>query len=550
MKKYCLRYLFEKIIFSAVCLCTVLFVSCLIPYINYDDGNASRRRNTESKGTLEIKKNNEYPYNSLSYKIKIGETYKFRISFPDWSPIPTKVDVWYEGAAQAWQKDVPVVEEYSNRYVTFTVDNIEPHKNYNFYVKVGDVQSNSLESLRIYQKDQSIDAELISSYEKEVKFKLTFNNYDKVPSKLVCYSLLKGSDDYQEKEASVVDGIAAVDLSELNDAVQPQVVNVYFCDRNCDDAKEWVNSNEVEGIILKPQFYIYAAANKDNPDSVVYGYRGKNQKINIEFYDFETAPDKVDVFKDDEILLTDVAVENGSIQFPVENSWSLRNASYFTLKSGEYESNKLKVKIRDYVTLEENKKNTYVGDDFVFKLDCGGLADDEIPETINITIKQRQGESNEEVTVVDNEEVALENLTVTIPTSYEMFESGYITVTATVGEKSVKQQVYTLEDKMFIKPEGSTNYNHGQTNIKYTVSFYGDWGDWEEYPEKLYVYVYRNDTNGKVATGTVTMTDISKGKGTMTFAVLAEFDNGSYYIYAATTDGKYRSQPSSVTIGK
>ena len=544
MKKYCLRYLFEKIIFSAVCLCTVLFVSCIIPYINYDDGNASRRRNTESKGTLEIKKTNEYPYSSLSYKIKIGETYKFRISFPDWSPIPTKVDVWYEGASQVWKKDVPVVEEYSNRYVTFTVDNIEPHKNYKFYVKVGDVQSNSLESLRIYQKDQSIDAELISSYEKEVKFKLTFNNYDKVPSKLVCYSLLKGSDVYQEKEASVVDGIAAVDLSELNDAVQPQVVNVYFCDRNCDVATEWVNSNEIEGIILKPQFYIYAAANKDNPDSVVYGYRGKNQKINIEFYDFETAPDKVDVFKDDEILLTDVAVENGSIQFPVENSWSLRNASYFTLKSGEYESNKLKVKIRDYVTLEENKKNTYVGDDFVFKLDCGGLDDDEIPEKINITIKQRQGESNEEVTVVDNEEVALENLTVTIPTSYEKFESGYITVTATVGEKSVKQQVYTLEDKMFIKPDGSTNYNHGQTNIKYTVSFYGDW---EEYPEKLYVYVYRNDTNGKVATGTVTMT---KGKGTMTFSVLAEFDNGSYYIYAATTDGKYRSQPSSVTIGK
>ena len=329
--------------------------------------------------------------------------------------------------------------------------------------------------------------------------------------------------------------------------MQPQVVNVYFCDRNCDVAKEWVNSNEVEGIILKPQFYIYAAANKDKPDSVVYGYRGKNQKINIEFYDFETAPDKVDVFKDDEILLTDVAVENGSIQFPVENSWSLRNASYFTLKSGEYESNKLKVKIRDYVTLEENKKNTYVGDDFVFKLDCGGLDDDEIPEKINITIKQRQGESNEEVTVVDNEEVALENLTVTIPTSYEKFESGYITVTATVGEKSVKQQVYTLEDKMFIKPDGSTNYNHGQKNIKYTVSFYGDW---EEYPEKLYIYVYRNDTNGKVATGTVTMTDISKGKGTMTFSVLAEFDNGSYYIYAATTDGKYRSQPSSVTIGK
>ena len=547
MKKYCLRYLFEKIIFSAVCLCTVLFVSCIIPYINYDDGNTSRRRNTESKGALEIKIPNEYPYNSLSYKIKIGETYKFRISFPDWSPIPTKVDVWYEGAAQAWQKDVPVVEEYSNRYVTFTVDNIEPHKNYNFYVKVGDVQSNSLESLRIYQKDQSIDAELISSYEKEIKFKLTFNNYDKVPSKLVCYNLLKGSDDYQKKEASVVDGIATVDLSELNDVVQPQVVNVYFCDRNCDVAKEWVNSNEVEGIILKPQFYIYAAANKDNPDSVVYGYRGKNQKINIEFYDFETAPDKVDVFKDDEILLTDVAVENGSIQFPVENSWSLRNASYFTLKSGEYESNKLKVKIRDYVTLEENKKNTYVGDDFVFKLDCGGLDDDEIPEKINITIKQRQGESNEEVTVVDNEEVALENLTVTIPTSYEKFESGYITVTATVGEKSVKQQVYTLEDKMFIKPDGSTNYNHGQTNIKYTVSFYGDW---EEYPEKLYVYVYRNDTNGKVATGTVTMTDISKGKGTMTFSVFAEFDNGPYYIYAATTDGKYRSQPSSVTIGK
>ena len=547
MKKYCLRYLFEKIIFSAVCLCTVLFVSCIIPYINYDDGNASRRRNTESKGALEIKIPNEYPYNSLSYKIKIGETYKFRISFPDWSPIPTKVDIWYEGAARTWQKDVPVVEEYSNRYVTFTVDNIEPHKNYKFYVKVGDVQSNSLESPRIYQKDQSIDAELISSYEKEVKFKLTFNNYDKVPSKLVCYNLLKGSDVYQEKEASVVDGIATVDLSELNDAVQPQVVNVYFCDRNCDVAKEWVNSNEVEGIILKPQFYIYAAANKDNPDSVVYGYRGKNQKINIEFYAFETAPDKVDVFKDDEILLTDVAVENGSIQFPVENFWSLRNASYFTLKSGEYESNKLKVKIRDYVTLEENKKNTYVGDDFVFKLDCGGLDDDEIPEKINITIKQRQGESNEEVTVVDNEEVALENLTVTIPTSYEKFESGYITVTATVGEKSVKQQVYTLEDKMFIKPDGSTNYNHGQTNIKYTVSFYGDW---EEHPEKLYVYVYRNDTNGKVATGTVTMTDISKGKGTMTFSVLAEFDNGSYYIYAATTDGKYRSQPSSVTIGK
>lgn len=547
MKKYCLRYLFEKIIFSAVCLCTVLFVSCIIPYINYDDGNASRRRNTESKGTLEIKIPNEYPYNSLSYKIKIGETYKFRISFPDWSPIPTKVDVWYEGAARAWKKDVPVVEEYSNRYVTFTVDNIEPHKDYNFYVKVGDVQSNILESLRIYQKDQSIDAELISSYEKEVKFKLTFNNYDKVPSKLVCYNLLKGSDVYQEKEASVVDGIAAVDLSELNDAVQPQVVNVYFCDRNCDVAKEWVNSNEVEGIILKPQFYIYAAANKDNPDSVVYGYRGTNQKINIEFYDFETVPDKVDVFKDDEILLTDVAVENGSIQFPVENSWSLRNASYFTLKSDEYESNKLKVKIRDYVTLEENKKNTYVGDNFVFKLDCGGLDDDEIPEKINITIKQRQGESNEEVTVVDNEEVALENLTVTIPTSYEKFESGYITVTATVGEKSVKQQVYTLEDKMFIKPDGSTNYNHGQKNIKYTVSFYGDW---EEYPEKLYIYVYRNDTNGKVATGTVTMTDISKGKGTMTFAVLAEFDNGSYYIYAATTDGKYRSKPSSVTIGK
>ena len=547
MKKYCLRYLFEKIIFSTVCLCTVLFVSCIIPYINYDDGNANRRRNTESKGTLEIEIPNEYPYNSLSYKIKIGETYKFRISFPDWSPIPTKVDVWYEGASQVWKKDVPVVEEYSNRYVTFTVDNIEPHKNYNFYVKVGDVQSNSLKNLRIYQKDQSIDAELISSYEKEVKFKLTFNNYDKVPSKLVCYNLLKGSDVYQEKEASVVDGIATVDLSELNDAVQPQVVNVYFCDRNCDVATEWVNSNEIEGIILKPQFYIYAAANKDNPDSVVYGYRGKNQKINIEFYDFETAPDKVDVFKDDEILLTDVAVENGSIQFPVENSWSLRNASYFTLKSGEYESNKLKVKIRDYVTLEENKKNTYVGDDFVFKLDCGGLADDEIPETINITIKQRQGEKNEEVTVVHNEEVALENLTVTIPTSYEKFESGYITVTATVGEKSVKQQVYTLEDKMFIKPEGSTNYNHGQTNIKYTVSFYGDW---EKYPEKLYVYVYRNDTNGKVATGTVTMTDISKGKGTMTFSVLAEFDNGSYYIYAATTDGKYRSQPSSVTIGK
>ena len=546
MKKYCLRYLFEKNIFSAVCLCTVLFVSCIIPYINYDDGNANRRRNTESKGTLEIEIPNEYPYNSLSYKIKIGETYKFRISFPDWSPIPTKVDIWYEGAARAWQKDVPVVEEYSNRYVTFTVDNIEPHKNYKFYVKVGDVQSKSLES-RIYQKDQSIDAELISSYEKEVKFKLTFNNYDKVPSKLVCYNLLKGSDVYQEKEASVVDGIATVDLSELNDAVQPQVVNVYFCDRNCDVATEWVNSNEIEGIILKPQFYIYAAANKDNPDSVVYGYRGKNQKINIEFYDFETAPDKVDVFKDDEILLTDVAVENGSIQFPVENSWSLRNASYFTLKSGEYESNKLKVKIRDYVTLEENKKNTYVGDDFVFKLDCGGLDDDEIPKKINITIKQRQGESNEEVTVVDNEEVALENLTVTIPTSYEKFESGYITVTATVGEKSVKQQVYTLEDKMFIKPEGSTNYNHGQTNIKYTVSFYGDW---EKYPEKLYVYVYRNDTNGKVATGTVTMTDISKGKGTMTFSVLAEFDNGSYYIYAATTDGKYRSQPSSVTIGK
>ncbi len=531
---------------------TLLFASCR--FINHFIVNTvssvtgTGNKDTESKGTLEIKNLSEYDYK----KIKIGDTYSFRISFPDWSPVPEKVDVWYEGLNQAWKKDVPVVNEYSTNYIRFTVNNIEPHNNYKFYVKIGDIESNKLDNRRIYQKDQSITAELISSYEKEVKFNLTFDNYDELPQTIMCHHMLKENGGYSlyGKEVSIIDGIVTVDLSEANTAEKAKVISVYFCDQNCDVQEEWVKSNEINGIVLKQHFYIYTDYTKDDPDAADYGYRGKDKTIKIEFYGFETAPDKVDVYKNDiaEAFLSDVSIDNGVIQIPIADDWKLtQSATRFKLKSGDYESNILCVNIRDYITLETNKDKTYIGDDLIFKVDCGGLDETEIPAKINITIKQYQYDENgirNLETLVDNAEVDFEDFTVIYPVSYPAFEKDEIQVTATAGGKTAKTQYYYLNNKIGISPNASnTNYSRGQTNVKYTVYFYGEWNS---FPEKL--YIYNSKTGDKAATGTVTITDAGKAKGLITFNVTASFAGGQYDIYAATIDDKYRSNLSNVTI--
>ena len=537
MKHHSLTNLFKKVIVTGFLTVSLVFMftGCPDPN-NAGGGNSGGGKNTTSKGTLEI----NYDTSTFSFhQTRIGDTYKIRISFPDWSPIPQKVDIWYEGLDQAWKKDVPVVNDGGSFYVTFEISDIAPYKKYNIWAQIDDIKSNKLEEIKVLQKEQSITAELVSSYEKALKFNFTFENYTdaEIPTKLGCTSGWHEGSTWNKKEVSVINKSVTVDLSEYDyflDTYGVGLIDVQFyeiTDEN--DINAWVYSNTIENIIIKPKVYLYIEANAENPyNTEMYNYPGKKQKFFVEFYDFETTPDTVDVYCKDELYEEDVQIVNGAFELTMKSDMYSTNkgASYsFTVKTGEETSNKVILKLKNAITFAKVNSYNYIGDDFVFGVDCGGL--EEVPAKLDVQIKQNGVERvlGGNLNFVDSK--------ITCPISYDDgFKAGAITVIITYDGKEIKDtNTYRLSDKMEIQCNSSVaSYRRGN-KAEYTIWFEGDWS---EFPETVTVY---KDDGTFLATGTVTMIDNETGKGTLTFNINTAFTTGSYEIYTATQDEKYRS---------
>lgn len=544
MKHHSLTNLFKKVIVTGFLTVSLVFMftGCPDPN-NAGGGNSGGGKNTTSKGTLEI----NYDTSTFSFhQTRIGDTYKIRISFPDWSPIPQKVDIWYEGLDQAWKKDVPVVNDGGSFYVSFEISDIAPYKKYNIWAQIDDIKSNKLEEIKVLQKEQSITAELVSSYVKAAKFNLTFTNYDEPPAKLYwsykvddTESTINGSKKTIEKEVNVVNKAITVDLSEAVDVDDLPCFFNFQCYEKTDenDINVWVYSNVIENIVIKPKIFLYFDEMLEDPyNAKGSNYPGKNQTLKVEFYDFETEPTTVDVLRangaDWETVYENVQVEDDSIEIPIKTEWAKTNCG-FKIKAGEELSNKALIKIKDFIELTVPK--TYIGDNLVINIDCGGL--EQAPEKLIMTITQNGKK------FFDQEELTITDSKIIIPISYaDGYTSDGITITTKYEGKTYKaktaagQNIY-LEDKL-----GISKISIGRGVASYAVYFYGDW---EQYPTKLKIYQEGQDgaedsweTNGTIEISTDTDEDKSYVKGTMSFSTTSLKDG---YIFVETEDGKYRS---------
>lgn len=539
MKNHSFPNLLKKIFAVAFAAAVVfMFTGCLVPNFNNNGNRSDNRGKNNSAGTIEIKFDTTL---TSFHQTRIDDTYRFRISFPDWSPIPKKVDIWYEGLDQAWKKDVPVVDDNGSFYVSFTVTGIPPYKKYNIWAQIDDVKSNTLDEIRVLQKEQSITAELVSSYAKAVKFNLAFTNYDQPPAKLY-YKIPDYSDEENiiEKEVTVVDNTITVDLSEAVKVDLPALYT-FQCYEKTDpnDINMWVYSNTIENIVLKPKIFLYFDELLEDPyNAKGSNYPGKNQTLKIQFFDFETKPATVDVLRaegsDWNTIYENVSVEDDTIAIPIKTEWADSNCT-FKIKAGEELSNKALIKIKDFIDLQV--PTTYIGDNLVINVDCGGL--EEAPEKLAITIKQG------DTTFKNQEEMTITDSKIIIPLSYaDGYKSESITITANHNGKTYRAKnpkggtSVSLNDKI-----GISKISIDSGIAEYAVYFYGDW---ETYPAKLRIYQEGENgaadnwkTNGTVVLSEDTEEDKNSVKGTMTFMTNI-LRNG--LIFVETFDEKYRSE--------